>query len=67
MAYCLFQAWGNTPERFAANTPGEKLLESASQWLTSQGKDTFALAQCDRFLGIPRIDEHTGLPVVLFV
>ncbi len=62
LAYCLFQAWGNTPEQFVANTPGEKLLQSASQWLTSQGKNTSALTQCDRFLGIPPLDSNTGLP-----
>lgn len=62
LAYSLFQAWGNTPELFETDTAGEKLLKSASRWLTSQGKDLSALAKCDRFLGIPPLDKATGLP-----
>ncbi len=62
LAYALFQAWGNTPEHFKEGTSGEKLLQFAAQWLASQGKDTFAKAECDRYLGIPTTDETTELP-----
>ena len=62
LAYSLFQAWGNTPEKFAADTGGEKLIQLASQWSMSQGKDLVAKAECDRYLGIPRNDDSTGLP-----
>ncbi len=62
LAYALFQAWGNTPERFAAGTAGEELLQLASQWLISKGQDFWAKTQCDRYLGIPLTDTSTGLP-----
>ncbi len=62
LAYALFQAWGNTPEKFAANTPGGKLIELASRWSMSQGRDLAAKTQCDRYLGIPDNDTSTGLP-----
>ena len=62
LAYALCQAWGNTPEKFAANTGGEKLLKLASQWSMSQGQDRLAKTECDRYLGIPDNDPETGLP-----
>ena len=62
LAYALFQAWGNTPEQFASETGGDKLLQLASRWLASGGKDTWAKTECDRYLGIPGIDTATGLP-----
>ena len=63
LAYALFQAWGNTPEKFERDTPGAKLIKLASRWSMSQGKDLLAKIQCDRYLGIPRNDDSTGLPV----
>jgi hypothetical protein len=62
LAYALFQAWGNTPEQFESGTSGAKLLELASKWLLSAGKDLAAKAECDRYLGIPLNNESTGLP-----
>ncbi|EAZ90295.1 alkaline phosphatase D family protein [Crocosphaera chwakensis] len=62
LAYALFQAWGNTPEQFESGTSGEKLLKTASRWLMSQGKDTLAKAECDRYLGIPETEQTTRLP-----
>ena len=62
LAYSLFQAWGNTPELFEADRPGERLLELASGWFASQGQDSFAKTECDRYLGIPNLDRSTGLP-----
>lgn len=62
LAYALFQAWGNTPEQFEADTSGQKLLQAASTWLKSKGKDIFAKSECDRYLGIPPKDSSTGLP-----
>jgi hypothetical protein len=64
LAYAIFQAWGNTPQHFAPGTGGEKLLQLASKWLQSQGKDLAAKAECDRYLGIPSIDRATGSPKV---
>lgn len=62
LAYALFQAWGNTPEQFEKDTKGRKLLQAASTWLASQGKDLAAKSKCDRYLGIPPINSSTGLP-----
>ena len=62
LTYAIFQAWGNTPQYFAPGTGGEKLLEFASEWLQSKGKDLAAKSECDRYLGIPAIDKATGLP-----
>ena len=62
LAYALFQAWGNTPEHFETGTGGANLLQLASDWSTSQGRDTTAKAKCDRYLGIPTLDPETGLP-----
>ena len=62
LAYALFQAWGNTPQLFQKGTSGERLLQLASQWLTSKGRDSQAKAECDLYLGIPKSDRHTGLP-----
>ncbi|MBI3541968.1 MAG: hypothetical protein HY075_01655 [Deltaproteobacteria bacterium] len=36
VAYAVFQAWGNTPERFEKKTPGGTFLEAASRWLMKQ-------------------------------
>jgi hypothetical protein len=62
LAYGLFQAWGNTPQHFEPGTAGAKLLQQASIWLASEGQDTLAKQECDRFLGLPAIDKSTGLP-----
>ena len=62
MAYALFQAWGNTPAYFLEGTAGEKLLQLASRWLQSEGKDSLLKVKCDRYLGIPPLDSNTGLP-----
>lgn len=62
LAYSMFQAWGNTPELFKADKPGGRLLELASRWLASEGQDSLTKTECDRYLGIPDIDESTGLP-----
>lgn len=62
LAYALFQAWGNTPERFVPGTGGATLLQLASQWLDSQGKDQTIKTECDRYLGIPPNHPETGFP-----
>ncbi|MDJ0571906.1 MAG: PhoD-like phosphatase [Pleurocapsa sp. MO_192.B19] len=64
LAYAIFQAWGNTPQHFAPGTGGEKLLQLASKWLQSEGKDLSAKTECDRYLGIPQNDNTTGFPQV---
>ena len=49
-------------KKFEEDTKGHKLLQAASTWLTSQGKDLSAKSECDRYLGIPPMDSSTGLP-----
>ena len=61
LAYGLFQAWGNTPQYFEPGTSGAELLDLATAWLASKGRDSAAKDRCDRYLGIPPADE-TGLP-----
>ena len=62
LTYALFQAWGNTPDRFMPGTGGDKLLQAASKLLTSEGKDLAARRECDRYLGIPDNDPVTKFP-----
>jgi hypothetical protein len=62
LAYALFQAWGNTPEQFAAGQPGEKLLQAAEQWSISAGNDEKAWHEIGEYLGMPDLDPQTGLP-----
>lgn len=61
LAYGLFQAWGNTPQDFEPGTAGAELLQLASKWSASEGQDQATKIACDRYLGIPPI-EDTGLP-----
>lgn len=40
-AFAVFQAWGNTPERFTANTPGRSLLTLLADLATSTPNFSF--------------------------
>lgn len=62
-AYAVFQAWGNTPERFEAGQPGAALLGAIATWSTSQGADANAERAIARGAGIP----GTGSPNDIFV
>ncbi|MEC4985577.1 MAG: PhoD-like phosphatase [Oscillatoria sp. PMC 1068.18] len=62
LAYAIFQAWGNTPEQFLPETTGEKLLQAAEKWSLSQGRDSGIEADLIKYLGIPKVEEKTGLP-----
>jgi len=62
LAYALFQAWGNTPNQFEANQPGETLLQAAKNWSASAGKDKSAWEKITQSLGIPLLEAETGLP-----
>lgn len=62
LTYAIFQAWGNTPERFQPGTNGAKLLDLASKWLRARGRDETAKALCDRYLGIPTNSTANGAP-----
>ncbi|MDQ3666949.1 MAG: hypothetical protein M3410_10305 [Acidobacteriota bacterium] len=53
LAYAVFQAWGNTPERFDAGQPGEALLAAAAQWSDKQGNDANSEEEIARLVGIP--------------
>jgi hypothetical protein len=62
MAYTVFQGWGNTPDRFAVGTSGEKLLAAAQKWSQSRGTDIAAHLEIARLVGMPQSDPLTGLP-----
>ena len=62
LAYALFQAWGNTPDRFTNGQPGEKLLAAVQKWSMSAGSDRSAWEEIGKYLGIPQIDPDTDLP-----
>lgn len=51
LAYALFQAWGNTPEQFAAGTVGGKLLNATEAWCGRGDRATAATLA--RLLGLP--------------
>jgi hypothetical protein len=53
LSYALFQAWGNTPERFSAGQPGEALLTAASAWLAAKGNAPSHEQEIARLVGIP--------------
>lgn len=63
LAYALFQAWGNTPERFESGTVGSELLKAAVQWSRSGGRDESAQTAIAQCLAMPKIDSRTGLPL----
>lgn len=62
LAYTLFQAWGNTPDQFAAGHLGSEFLTVIEQWSNSQGTDRRAWETSAAYLGIPAQDSLTGLP-----
>lgn len=62
LAYALFQAWGNTPDQFRADQPGQYLLDAVEHWSKSQGSDETSWAAIARYLGLPATDPMTGLP-----
>ena len=53
LCYAVFQAWGNTPERFSAGQPGEKLLDAAAAWINDKGKNETQEVEIARLVGIP--------------
>jgi hypothetical protein len=53
LSYAVFQAWGNTPERFETGQPGAALLAAAATWSASQGADANAERAIARHVGVP--------------
>ncbi|HEY9849238.1 MAG TPA: PhoD-like phosphatase [Leptolyngbyaceae cyanobacterium] len=62
LAYAIFQAWGNTPEKFQKEQLGEALLKNAEKWYLSDGKDIVAWDKLAKYLGIPDLNPQTKLP-----
>ncbi|MBD2354616.1 PhoD-like phosphatase [Tolypothrix sp. FACHB-123] len=62
LAYAVFQAWGNTPQQFAAGQPGEKLLQAAADWSASGGMNGAVENAIARYLGMPPLNPSTNLP-----
>ncbi len=54
LTYAIFQAWGNTPDRFEGATYGSELLKRAEKWSSPSGftvTDSDAIAE---YLGVPK-------------
>jgi hypothetical protein len=62
LSYAVFQAWGNTPEQFAPDRSGGKLLTAAAAWSASQGTDRQAEVAIVQYIGLPAHDPETGMP-----
>ncbi|MDZ4682924.1 MAG: hypothetical protein SGI94_20950 [Saprospiraceae bacterium] len=55
-AFAVFQAWGNTPERFEFNQPGGKFLNALQTWIEHKCQDTTAEETLANALKIPFTD-----------
>ena len=62
LAYAVFQGWGNTPDQFEDEQPGENLLKAAVSWSASAGTDESASEKIAKCVGIPQLEPTTGLP-----
>jgi hypothetical protein len=62
LAYAIFQGWGNTPEQFALERPGDRLLAATEAWCQAGAKHPTALVEIIQALGLPQIDPLTDLP-----
>ncbi len=63
LSYALVQAWGNTPWQFAPDQPGGQLLDATQRWSAAAGVDVESCLAIARHLGLPPLDELTGLPI----
>ncbi|GAA6623827.1 hypothetical protein [Scytonema sp. NUACC26] len=57
LAYALCQGWGNTPEQFESNQPGEILLKATQAWSDSCGTNPHYEQEIAKCLGIPTLEE----------
>ena len=53
LAYAIFQAWGNTPDKFAPGKPGDDLLAAARAWVAAQGVNPNIDRQIAKLVGVP--------------
>src|SRR5215510_16102647 len=53
LSYAIFQAWGNTPDRFAPGQPGDDLLTAARGWVAAQGVNPNIGKQIETLVGVP--------------
>jgi hypothetical protein len=53
VGYAVFQAWGNTPERFEAGQTGAALLGAVAAWSQAQGNDAVQAREIERRVGVP--------------
>jgi hypothetical protein len=60
LSYAIFQGWGNTPDRFAANQPGDALLTAAAGWSQSQGTAQNHKQEIERLVGVPGTMNSSG-------
>jgi hypothetical protein len=62
LAYSLFQAWGNTPDRFEAGEHGDRLLGLLSELINTRGYDEFIEQEIGRYVGMPPRQPRSNLP-----
>ena len=60
LSYAIFQAWGNTPDRFAPGKPGDDLLTAARAWVAAQGVNPGVGQQIEKLVGIPGTLSSSG-------
>jgi hypothetical protein len=53
LSYAVFQAWGNTPDRFTPGQPGDDLLTAAGAWVAAQGVNPGVGQKIEKLVGIP--------------
>lgn len=73
-AFAVFQAWGNTPERFEPNQPGGKFLTALKTWIEDKCKNSTVEETIANALKIPfgdaqivkfqQIGKGDGLPEI---
>ncbi|KYC34972.1 hypothetical protein WA1_09485 [Scytonema hofmannii PCC 7110] len=57
LAYALCQGWGNTPDQFENNQPGETLLKATESWSDSCGTNPHSEQEIARAIGFPTLAE----------
>ena len=62
LAYSLFQAWGNTPDRFHPGTSGYRLFGLLKKLIITRGYDESIENEIGRYVGLPPRDPQSNLP-----
>jgi phosphodiesterase/alkaline phosphatase D-like protein len=60
LAFAVFQAWGNTPDQFENDKPGNRLLDAASN-LSKQNSREETINEIAHLVGLPSNENETAL------